>query len=160
MRLFLVSIPGQHSKTNTMIRVSNFVQVDAITIRKEDLKSQEFSLSVSSIRIQNGEDHPLVTVWQISSASIPLKLKLHVKLQRLSELKIRKAGFLVPSSKSIPVLHIPSILLDHLLRYRWIGCVASAMVHLNQRAKSSLLVVARRWRKQRGTLQQRKVPFV
>lgn len=42
----LVSIPGQHSKTNTMIRVSNFFQVDAITIRKEDLKSQEFSLSV------------------------------------------------------------------------------------------------------------------
>ncbi len=30
-----------------MIRVSNFFQVDAITIRKEDLKSQEFMLSVS-----------------------------------------------------------------------------------------------------------------
>jgi hypothetical protein len=30
-----------------MIRVSNFFQVDAITIRKEDLKSQEFILSVS-----------------------------------------------------------------------------------------------------------------
>ncbi|CAF5179347.1 unnamed protein product, partial [Rotaria magnacalcarata] len=40
-----VSIPGQHSKTNTIIRVSNFVQVDAITIRKEDLKTQEFMLS-------------------------------------------------------------------------------------------------------------------
>ncbi|UJR25922.1 hypothetical protein I4U23_007270 [Adineta vaga] len=70
-----VSIPGQHSKTNTMIRVSNFFQVDAITIRKEDLKTQEFMLS-------------------ISSASIPLKHKLYVKLQRLSELKIRKAGYL------------------------------------------------------------------
>ncbi|CAF4566429.1 unnamed protein product [Rotaria socialis] len=70
-----VSIPGQHSKTNTILRVSNFVQVDAITIRKEDLKTQEFMLS-------------------ISSASIPLKAKLHVKLQRLSELKIRKAGYL------------------------------------------------------------------
>ncbi|CAF1279207.1 unnamed protein product [Adineta steineri] len=70
-----VSIPGQHSKTNTMIRVSNFIQVDAITIRKEDLKSQEFMLS-------------------ISSASIPLKNKLYVKLQRLSELKIRKAGYM------------------------------------------------------------------
>ena len=42
----LVAIPGQHSKTNTMIRVSNFFQVDAITIRKEDLKAQEFMLSV------------------------------------------------------------------------------------------------------------------
>lgn len=46
-RNYLVSIPGQHTKTNTMIRVSNFFQVDAITIRKEDLKCQEFSLSVS-----------------------------------------------------------------------------------------------------------------
>lgn len=46
-RLSLVAIPGQHSKTNTMIRVSNFFQVDAITIRKEDLKAQEFMLSVS-----------------------------------------------------------------------------------------------------------------
>lgn len=46
----LVSIPGQHTKTNTMIRVSNFFQVDAITIRKEDLKSQEFPLSVSETR--------------------------------------------------------------------------------------------------------------
>ncbi|CAF4674333.1 unnamed protein product [Rotaria sp. Silwood1] len=70
-----VSIPGQHTKTNTMIRVSNFFQVDSITIHKEDLKTQEFMLS-------------------ISSASIPLKNKLHVKLQRLSELKIRKAGYL------------------------------------------------------------------
>ena len=49
--LFIVSIPGQHSKTNTMIRVSNFFQVDAITIRKEDLKSQEFILSVSNINV-------------------------------------------------------------------------------------------------------------
>jgi hypothetical protein len=49
---FLVSIPGQHTKTNTMVRVSNFFQVDAITIRKEDLKSQEFMLSVS-INIEN-----------------------------------------------------------------------------------------------------------
>lgn len=71
-----VSIPGQHTKTNTMLRVSNFFQVDAITIRKEDLKAQEFPLS-------------------ISSASIPLKNKFYVKLQRLSELKIRKAGYLV-----------------------------------------------------------------
>jgi len=71
-----VSIPGQHTKTNTMLRVSNFFQVDAITIRKEDLKTQEFPLS-------------------ISSASIPLKNKFYVKLQRLSELKIRKAGYLV-----------------------------------------------------------------
>jgi len=70
-----VSIPGQHSKSNTMIRVSNFFQVDAITIRKDDLKAQEFNLS-------------------ISSASIPLKNRFHVKLQRLSELKIRKAGYL------------------------------------------------------------------
>lgn len=44
---FSVSIPGQHSKTNTMIRVSNFFQVDAITIRKEDLKAQEFPLAVN-----------------------------------------------------------------------------------------------------------------
>lgn len=29
-----------------MIRVSNFFQVDAITIRKDDLKAQEFNLSV------------------------------------------------------------------------------------------------------------------
>lgn len=32
-----------------MIRVSNFFQVDAITIRKEDLKAQEFMLSVCFI---------------------------------------------------------------------------------------------------------------
>jgi hypothetical protein len=49
----IVSIPGQHTKTNTMIRVSNFFQVDAITIRKEDLKSQEFMLSVSEMNTCN-----------------------------------------------------------------------------------------------------------
>ncbi|CAF0885941.1 unnamed protein product [Didymodactylos carnosus] len=70
-----VAIPGQHTKNNTMIRVSSFFQVDAITIRKEHLKCNEFHLS-------------------ISAASIPLKNKLYVKIQRLSEFNVRKCGYL------------------------------------------------------------------
>ncbi|CAF1189732.1 unnamed protein product, partial [Didymodactylos carnosus] len=70
-----VAIPGQHTKNNTMIRVSSFFQVDTITIRKEHLKYNEFHLS-------------------ISAASIPLKNKLYVKIQRLSELNVRRSGYL------------------------------------------------------------------
>lgn len=39
-----------------MIRVSNFFQVDAITIRKEDLKCQEFPLSVSEESVRERND--------------------------------------------------------------------------------------------------------
>lgn len=70
-------------------------------------------------------------------------------MQRLSELKIRKAGYLVRSCSMFWhfLIELSSAFsLDNLLWCQWIWCLATSMVYIDERTKSEILVVTWRWR--------------